>query len=540
MIALRTSSADNNPAGASQFVGIPVPIGIQNGDLVLAAIALPAAGITVTPPSADWVLVTQTDTTQALGIAVYSHVAISEAGHWVFALSASVQATGVALVYAGAEAFQPIDATAAVLTAAANAHGVGALTASLDQEELALFLAAGTNGVYTPAGTYTAVVAHSQANSTAAAHRLPLQYAGPRAAFNVAFSAVTPGASVLIALVPSIGTVSYDDAFKRLTGALPRGAERTYDLNPGGDYYNFFQGIAANLKVFGHDLIDIIRAEVYPQLSRYKLPDWERVFGLVKTRLAVLGTIPQRQAQVVASWRAAAGVPASIPIAQIILGPILGYNPSTTPQVIEADQDALRLAHTYGFAPDYSTTGAGILSIPIQCDDGGKVAKAGATLTLIVSDPTVITAITLTSPGGVSKTWTGPWTNAPIKLYGSAFAGARINGTWTLTVNASGAITVYSTTGLFVEGLFDRSQYQIRPDEQPYQETGAAIFDWGVYADPAHLGENGTQADFGAARLALARLAQAHTVVNLLQSITPYPDTDSGINAAIPDEVIPT
>jgi hypothetical protein len=81
---------------------------------------------------------------------------------------------------------------------------------------------------------------------------------------------------------------------------------------------------------------------------------------------------------------------------------------------------------------------------------------------------------------------------------------------------------------LFVEGLARG------------QSTGGAIFEWGVYVDPAHVGENGTAADLAGARLAIKRLKHAHTVGSLIQSLAPWPDISSGINSSIPDEWLPT
>jgi hypothetical protein len=113
-------------------------------------------------------------------------------------------------------------------------------------------------------------------------------------------------------------------------------------------------------------------------------------------------------------------------------------------------------------------------------------------------------------------------------LFGIEFANTPIQGSWFLSVTNNSGGTVNFHWSVFVEGI------------GPNQETGGAIFDWGVYADPAHLGESGVPSDFPAARLAIQKIAHSHTVGNLLQSLDPYPDVDVDVHAAIPDECIPT
>src|SRR5262249_17480434 len=154
----------------------------------------------------------------------------------------------------------------------------------------------------------------------------------------------------------------------------------------------------------------------------------------------------------------------------------------------------------------------------------------GAQLTLaFAKTDTTQYSFALTAPDGSSKTWAGG-TTAPQWLTAPSLAGAQIQGVWKLVIaNGSGISNVlYGTSFLFVEGIARR------------QETAGAIFDWGVYADPAHLGENGTPANFAAARATIQKLAFAHTVGNLVQSIAPYPNMDSGVSSSIPNECCPT
>lgn len=533
MIALVASGADSNPAGASAFVGIPQPIGIANGDLILVAVALPAAGVTVTPPSSDWTQLVATDPALALAMSVWWTTALNLPPNLVFALSASCRATGTCLAYRGVDPFTPIEASVATLTSMSNLHAVGSVTAQQASEEAALFIAGDSSGTYLPAGGFIEAARSQQAGCSIEAQHRQLQNAGTLAAFTELFSGPNgAGVSVVIILAPSAGTLTYDDTYARTFGALPKGIDNLLDFTPGaGDFYKYFWVIGSMLKL-GFDLVDLVTQEIVPFLARYKLPEWERLFGLTQTRAAQLGTIPQRQAQVLGAWRAAAAQSASFQTVAATLGPLLGYFPTTPVQIIEADPSTLRLYHSYDLCGGFDKAlpvGTTVLSAYVN--DGGKVSKMGAQLTLtFASADTSLYSFTLTAPDGTTKTWAAGSTNAPLWLTAPELSGAQIQGMWTLAITNGSFLsnTLHSSLQLFVEGI------------GPRQQTGGAIFEWGVYADPAHLGENGTPPDFSAARAAIKKMSLSHSVGNLLQGLAPYPNTDSGIHAAVPDECIPT
>jgi uncharacterized protein YmfQ (DUF2313 family) len=530
-IVLRASAADNNPAGAAGFVSFARPSGVTNGDTIVVGIAIPGANVSVTPQSADWTPIARTDPSLALGVAAFYKTALNEPTHWVFALSAPVGATGAALVYGGVDSFAAVEASAAGLTAASASHSVAAITASLPQEEEILFLGAAASGSYTPSGGFLTVARKQQAASTLEAQRLQLQNAGPQPAFTEAFSSAAIGASLRIVLRPSFGSLTVDDVYRRLIAALPAGAEDVYDLTRAGDYYRFYSVIAAALKTYSYDQVDLLRREIVPQLSQYKLPDWERVFGIETSQIAQQGTVPERQAQIVAGWRAAAGQGSSIPVVQAVLGPLLGYDASTPVQVIEANRAALKTAHTYHTTTDVAVPGATITRITIPVTDGGTVAAMGAQLTLtFATPPTAFYFVTLTAPDGKAKLWPqSGWNTTTVVLYGPELANAQIAGNWHLEISrASGAAnTLLAGSSLFVEGI------------APRQETAGAMFTWGVYADPAHVGESGTPGNFDAAQAAIDHIAYAYTHGFLIVSLAPWPDVSTGANSAIPDRCLP-
>ena len=143
MIARVAQGVDNNDPGESGFVGIAQPAGISDGDLLLVAIALSKAGVTITPPDESWTRVYRTDQAQGVSIAVYWKTAMNEPARWVFALSEDADAEGLVVAYSGADGYEPVEAYAGKLTAsAASPHNYPAISTSTGEEALVLFLAA--------------------------------------------------------------------------------------------------------------------------------------------------------------------------------------------------------------------------------------------------------------------------------------------------------------------------------------------------------------------------------------------------------------
>lgn len=532
---LRTYGADDNAPGdsTSGFVGIPQPVGVQNGDVVFVGIMLPSSGITITPPDDSWILVTRTDPNQAFGIAVYQHVALNDGPHYVFALSSSIGASGVCVVYGGIDLFTPFETSAYALTNSSTTHNTPAITVPDNDEELVLFMGADNTGTYTPSTGYLDIATATRSQSTIDVQHKPVASAQSLVAGTSTFSTSANGVGVLLCLRPTVGKLSPVEAYGRIIEMLPPGIEQMYDLTPTGDYYKFFFVLGIIFKIFCFDLLDLARREIVPNQTKNKLPDWERIFGLTAPRS--VRTIPQRQAAVLAAWRLAAGGTITEAVLQSIINAALGYLPDTTLQIVRASRSALTSAHSYNYwGGDLSVPNLATTSCQFFVPDGGVVSDMGAQLILDFNTPMSSGSVVLTAPDGTVATWSpisGNWNAATFQLSSPVFTGKSIYGLWTLTVNntSGGSCNLlHSGTTLFVEGTARN------------QETGGAIFDWGVYADPAHLAENGVSADFITARALLQKLKRSHTCVNLLQSLTPYPNEDSGVHASIPDECIPT
>jgi hypothetical protein len=526
-IFFRAASADNNPSpSASDHVSVPAPVGVQDLDLILVGISVPTPNVVVTPPD-GWDLVAQSDPSAAESVRVYSRFAANEGARWVFQLSSSVAVSAACLVFGGVDGFEPVDASASASATSTASQPVPGVTPSGGGDAVAYFVGIDSAAAITSAPGLEEVLKTNGTASSLSARLSLLSGSAPVAAGTAALSAAADGAAVAVALRPSVGKLSVDDVRRRIVGGFPRGVDKVYDLEPGGDYYNLFQSLARFFKATVYDLVDLLNLEIVPYLARYKLPDWERLLGLTQTLTAQLGTTPQRQSQVLSAWRAAAGQGATFSDVIAAVGAALGYFPTTPVQILEADRSALDLLHTYEF-PAVTVANGVTTTVQVYVNDGGVVSQAGARLRLEVVSGGGAFAATLASPsGGPSKTYSLDTSDPLSWLYGIEFAGGPITGWWELTIqnNSGGSLTLLEA--VLVEGI------------GPRQNTGGAVFHWGAYADPAHMGESGVPADLRAALFAVKKLTFAHCFGCLLQSLEPWPGELAGLHCAIPGQCIP-
>lgn len=319
-----------------------------------------------------------------------------------------------------------------------------------------------------------------------------------------------------------------DEAQRFLFNLFPPGHDELYDETPGSDPWLFFEALGESFKTLGFDVLATLQREIVVPSMVAKLPDWEAATGIANYLVALFGTTQQRQSSLIAKFRESG--PFSDPVVASIFSALFGFFPTTPVQILKAQRADLRLLHSYGRATDFAIPVGTTTSILIHVDDGGLCAKAGVQLDLnfAVGDLAGY-VITLTAPDGTAVTWEDDWTEVPFRLYGIAFAGKPIHGLWTLSIFNGGAVpnTLFSAPWLFVEGI------------APNQDTGGAVFHWGVYADVNHLGENGATPDFQSARAAIERIKHSHTVGDIIQSLDPWPDVVSGTHSSIPDECVP-
>lgn len=322
-----------------------------------------------------------------------------------------------------------------------------------------------------------------------------------------------------------------DEARQWLLSLFPPGFENLYDLAPGvGDLYQLMDAFGQTFKSYAFDTIDTLRREIFPQSTNQKLTDWEAATGISNLAPAIFGTVAQRQAALVAKLREFG--PFSDPVVQSIIGPLLGYFSTTVPQILKASRSALNTAHTYtGAGFDIGPVSAAD-SAPIRTHDGGVVSKAGARVTITFAAPLpALVTFLLNGPAGqqVAVVIPAGVTTYTAFVVGSGIVGTQIGnpdarqGWFLLVVNASVSSVSVTSWSLLIEGI------------GPNEETGGAIFAWGVYADPVHLGENGIPADFTAARNGINRVEHSHTHGSLILAIAPASDAAG----AIPDAFVP-
>lgn len=319
------------------------------------------------------------------------------------------------------------------------------------------------------------------------------------------------------------------EARKYLLGLLPPGIEKLYDLEPGGDPYNLLDAGATLLRRFGFDLLDKLRREQFPLFVVDKLPDWERFLGLARFLLAQLGSTTQRQQSVVSKIRERG--PFIDSLTQAVIAPLLGYFPTTPLEILRTNRALLRLAHTYvtgsTLADAWTVAASSSDTRTLRVRDGGKIAKMGVRVVLELGAAGE-GVVTLEGPDGTSKSWTfeGDGTDL-LGFYGKSFAGAAITGYWKVTVQNTGGSPLPIIVSFFTEGIARN------------QDTGGAASHWGVYADPAHVGEAGFS-DFTAVMAAIARIKHSHDRGRLILSKEPWPGVTSGLHAAIPGRCIPS
>lgn len=541
-LAFKVAAVDSNPTGASPFVSITRPAAVADGDVLLVTIAVNTPGVVVTPPDDSWTQLASSDPAQQLAVAVFWKLALLEPVRWVFALSATVDAEGAMAAYSGADGFSPIDASIVRLTpsTAGASTTLGRVSTSMADEELVAFLCARGTVTYGPQMGYLVAAQKQQTgtttNGTIAIARRGVLPAGlvPSSSYPYAGTAVET-IGVLIALRPSYGQLSIEEVYERYLQGFPKGVDRIYDLTPTGDYFAFFMVIATVLKVFGYDLIDLMNVEKNPRFSVYMLPDWERAFGLTNTSTARWGTVPQRQAQVVASFRALAGQGSAPPAITAVLGPLLGYFDSTPVEIIGMSRDTLTLMHSYSHNVLWTIPAGQLRSQVFYVNDGGVVSSGGTRLILEFGAPAGAGAeVHLIAPdGSTSQTWITEGGEDDFELlFDRDTIGSQCGGTWQIVVDNASASDLSIIWTVHVEGCTE--------DWNEGQTTGAAMFEWGVYADPAHMGENGTPADLNAVRRALARIDFAPTNGSLILAKAGYPNVATGPTSSQPNAFLPT
>jgi hypothetical protein len=322
--------------------------------------------------------------------------------------------------------------------------------------------------------------------------------------------------------------LSSDQVLDLIIQLLPVGAARMYGLRRrAGDPYNFYAAVADSLKTFWYDAIAVLRQEINPATTGYKLGEWEAALGLSQTPIALGGNTTLRRLQIVSRLREQGAF--TVANIQAILGPLLGYADPSQLKIIEANRGALTTAHTYSPWPSGVVIASGTAaSTTVWVADDGSVSDGGVLLsfTVLCNSPELV-SVTLTNPDGkigsynvgtrgffsnaTSQAYTWPAGTLPAAGFtayqatlraAGYFDGMVITGKWTVSISAGaqaggGNVQVNPIT-LFVEGGGVR-------DTAGNSGLGEQMHDWVVQYDPAL----GSAPNFAAVVAAIARISPA-------------------------------
>jgi hypothetical protein len=150
-ISLRAASSANNTTG-STTLAITKPIGVVQGDVMVASITAAGTG-TVTAPS-GWTAIKNTTQGTVLRQAVYYKVATaSEAASYSWSLTTSRSAAGGIIAYSGVNQTVPIDASATGTAASGNAVAPSITTSAANDLVIAAAAFATTTTATPASGT---------------------------------------------------------------------------------------------------------------------------------------------------------------------------------------------------------------------------------------------------------------------------------------------------------------------------------------------------------------------------------------------------
>lgn len=317
-----------------------------------------------------------------------------------------------------------------------------------------------------------------------------------------------------------------------LVSLFPAGSEQLYDLDNGANIGGILYSLAGALKDTATDRVDELRLQVNPS-TMVDPSGWEQACGLSNTVLAKFGTTEQRRNAVLSVLREHSSF--SLDDIRAAVQPYFLYADPSQIEIVETDRAALTALHTYvGSTLSVGANASGSASITIP-DDG--FIYAGDNVLITVTGYLDEVTFSLNTIAGGLWSWprgylgTGSVTAQAFTLRTGPYFTFLSPQPCTLTVTTgpSGGATVQWS--VFVEMLG-------RPSSLfTWQGLGAAMFEFGVVADPALLGAG---YDLDGAYRAIQKVKPAHTIGNLIfknvmGGLCPIPDDPP----TIPDRVIP-
>lgn len=194
---------------------------------------------------------------------------------------------------------------------------------------------------------------------------------------------------------------------------------------------------------------DKLRRELVPQTADEKLSDWEAIFGAPSGN----ATVTMRQAAIVARWRESGA--STLDNITAAIASLAGSAAAVT--IVEHSRTSLRNQHTYSFSTITATVG-NTANVTLAIGENAVAARMGAQLLLNVSTGDQGDfLVTLVAPDAQEFTPSLVYVDGADHVYfWPEFAGLRIDGTWAISVDNTGAGTTdvqVDTANLFVEGI---------------------------------------------------------------------------------------
>ncbi len=319
-----------------------------------------------------------------------------------------------------------------------------------------------------------------------------------------------------------------------LISGFPPGTQSMWDWQHPQGPGPFQEAAGQLLDKAGVQKIDQLRAELQPSTAREKLPEWESSLNLMGSKAAQVGSVRQRQRQIVSRLREF-GAATTLDAIRAIVGPLLDYADPSQLVILEVDRDALRTANTYlatGLLVPFTFAMSGTVYFNVPEDPAIATSPAGAQLdiTINLADNISKVGVTLYAPDGTHYSIgvgdigdapaTGTW-----RLYFPKFAGVPVGGIWKLVIGTISGTGYVSAAGLFVEGL--------GRDSAGGDGRSAPKFQWAVVSDPALLGPD---ADLQAAAAAVQRINYATRIAHFASRSSGIGKLPAGQLAAIPDD----
>lgn len=301
--------------------------------------------------------------------------------------------------------------------------------------------------------------------------------------------------------------ISDNAALQLVLQLTPPGFQRWMALEAADDIGGMWRAVAQSANAYGFAILDQLRAELGGRTMVARLPDWEAILGVARSKLALFGTLDQRRALVIARRREW-GLP-TIPSIQGALQGLLGY----VPTIIETDRPTLTAANTHAL-PSLPLTipASGSVSAGVFIGDNAPASQMGAQFSITITHPHVEElVVTLLGPDSLAAVFTGLGTGSvtgkTYRFSAPSFAGHPITGTWQVFISdlagvATGTWSSHAGDGIFVEGIG-------RDPLSGADGLGANIFDWAVLINEASVST--TTYDFASVAALVQRWNPAHS-----------------------------